>query len=120
MMEELHALVAVLEAVTTLARSDDLESSVATVEVGGVELTARVSLRDDEGGSEEDLADPMLVPEPLAPARRSERTQRNAPCPSGSGRKYKKCHLAEDEERERAARKSGPQAEDARARKRAG
>ncbi|MEI7705671.1 MAG: SEC-C domain-containing protein, partial [Deltaproteobacteria bacterium] len=27
------------------------------------------------------------------------RTSRNAPCPCGSGRKYKKCHLGEDEER---------------------
>lgn len=29
---------------------------------------------------------------------------RNAPCPCGSGRKYKNCHLAEDEAAERAAR----------------
>ena len=31
------------------------------------------------------------------------RFSRNAPCPCGSGKKYKKCHLAEDEERARAA-----------------
>ena len=113
-VEELHALVAVLEAVTTLAGSDDLEPSEAMVEVGGIKVTARVSLPEDLGRGEEDLAEPMLVPEPLAPARRSERTPRNAPCPCGSGRKYKKCHLAEDEERERAARGSEEQAEDAR------
>lgn len=113
-VEELRGLVAVLEAVTALARSDDLEPSVATVQVGGVKVTARVALPEDDEESEEDLAEPMLVPEPVAPALRSERTPRNAPCPCGSGRKYKKCHLAEDEERERAARGAGPQAEDAR------
>jgi len=32
------------------------------------------------------------------PVRSRLRTPRNAPCPCGSGRKYKKCHLAEDEE----------------------
>lgn len=30
---------------------------------------------------------------------------RNDPCPCGSGKKYKKCHLATDEEKESAARK---------------
>ena len=33
------------------------------------------------------------------PVRARLRTSRNAPCPCGSGKKYKKCHLAEDEER---------------------
>jgi tetratricopeptide (TPR) repeat protein len=34
-----------------------------------------------------------------APARREARPERNAPCWCGSGKKYKKCHLAEDEGR---------------------
>jgi tetratricopeptide (TPR) repeat protein len=34
------------------------------------------------------------------PARRKERPGRNAPCWCGSGLKYKKCHLAQDEGRE--------------------
>lgn len=34
------------------------------------------------------------------PARREERPGRNAPCWCGSGLKYKKCHLAQDEGRE--------------------
>lgn len=32
-----------------------------------------------------------------APAARAARPGRNDPCPCGSGRKYKRCHLAEDE-----------------------
>jgi hypothetical protein len=31
-------------------------------------------------------------------------TGRNDPCPCGSGKKYKQCHLAADEAKERAAR----------------
>jgi NADPH-dependent ferric siderophore reductase len=34
-----------------------------------------------------------------APIRREARPERNAPCWCGSGKKYKKCHLAEDEGR---------------------
>lgn len=34
-----------------------------------------------------------------APARREARPERNAPCWCGSGTKYKKCHLSEDEGR---------------------
>ncbi len=102
-VEELHALVAVLEAVTTLVDSDDLDPSEATVEVGGVELTARASLPEDVGGNEEDLGEPMLVPDPLArlagaSARRATRpahaeagaSTRSATSPrtrSGSGRR---------------------------------
>lgn len=40
---------------------------------------------------------PSLVGPP--PIRRIERPRRNAPCWCGSGTKYKKCHLAEDEGR---------------------
>ena len=35
---------------------------------------------------------------------RLKSTGRNDPCPCGSGKKYKKCHLLEDEERHSAAR----------------
>ena len=38
------------------------------------------------------------------PVLREHRPGRNDPCHCGSGKKYKKCHLAEDEERERSAR----------------
>ncbi len=113
--EDLHTLTAVLAAVTALAEDDDLEPSVATVEARGVALTARVRMVDPAEELDDDLAEPMPVPVPLAPAQRSERTPRNAPCPCGSGRKYKKCHLAEDEARERAARAAGPAGEEARA-----
>lgn len=113
--EELHVLTAVLEAIVALAAdTDDLQPAEATIEVEGRAASARVWL-PDETSLEDDLAEPMLVPEPIAPASRGEKTPRNAPCPCGSGRKYKKCHLAEDEERERAARGTGPEAEEARA-----
>jgi len=39
------------------------------------------------------------VPEPTR-----EQIGRNDPCHCGSGRKYKQCHLAKDEEAERTAR----------------
>lgn len=62
----------------------------------------------------EELAEPMLVPEPRS-GEPGERVPRNAPCPCGSGSKYKKCHLAEDQRRAEAARGTGPEAEEARA-----
>ena len=34
------------------------------------------------------------------PIERLKQTGRNDPCPCGSGRKYKKCHLREDQEAE--------------------
>jgi hypothetical protein len=108
---DLHALAATLEAVTALAEDDDLRPARAAVEVLGAVVTAHVALPEED----DELAEPMLSPEPVAPARRSERVPRNAPCPCGSGRKYKKCHLGEDEARERAARGGGPAAEEARA-----
>ena len=40
----------------------------------------RVSHGDDEGG--------------VAPQAKGDKVGRNAPCPCGSGRKYKKCHGA--------------------------
>ena len=34
----------------------------------------------------------------MDPIQRLKQTGRNDPCPCGSGKKYKKCHLREDEE----------------------
>jgi hypothetical protein len=113
--EELLDAAALLEAVVELSGPDDAEHAEATVEAGGRAITARVALpEDDDGEPIEDLAEPMLVPEPI-PATARSKTPRNAPCPCGSGRKYKKCHLAEEEAREAAARGNGREAEEARA-----
>ena len=113
--EELLDAAALLEAVAELSGPDDAEHAEVTVEAGGQAITARVALPDDDGEpSAEDLAEPMLVPEPI-PATGRSKTPRNAPCPCGSGRKYKKCHLAEEEAREAAARGTGQEAEEARA-----
>jgi len=113
--EELLDAAVLLEAVAALAGPDDAEHAEVTVEAGGRAIAARVALPEDDGGEPiEDLAEPMLVPEAI-PATGRSKTPRNAPCPCGSGRKYKKCHLAEDEEREAAARGTGQEAEEARA-----
>ncbi len=113
--EELLDAAALLEAVAELSGPGEADRAEATVEAGGRSITAGVALPDgDDLELPEDLAEPMLVPEPARATGRS-RTPRNAPCPCGSGRKYKKCHLAEDEERERAARGTGPEADAARA-----
>lgn len=116
--EELLEVAALLEALAALAAPDDAEEAEATVEVGGRSLTARVAFPDDgDRQLDADLAEPMLVPQPL-PATGRSKTPRNAPCPCGSGRKYKKCHLAQDEAREATARGTGPAAEEARAHQR--
>lgn len=113
--EELLDAAALLEAVAELSGRDDAEHAEVTVERGGRAITARVVLPADDGDAiEDDLAEPMLVPEPI-PATGRSKTPRNAPCPCGSGRKYKKCHLAEEEAREAAARGDGQEAEEARA-----
>ena len=54
---------------------------------------------DDEGdeGDEGDEDDEEYPPLRLAPARRAgEPVSRNAPCPCGSGKKYKRCCLGRD------------------------
>ncbi len=110
--EQLLILTAVLDAIAAIASSEDLAPVETTAEAGGLTVVARVFLED--GLPELDLADAMDVPEPV-PVPRASKTPRNAPCPCGSGRKYKKCHLAQDEERERAAREgTGPAADKAR------
>ncbi len=54
-----------------------------------------------EDESFDDFAPSMPAPEPFRP-----RAARNAPCPCGSGRKYKKCHSRLDEE-EHAKERAG-------------
>lgn len=56
----------------------------------GVEMSgyAVAALLGDDG---EDIP---IEPTPREPIRRGEKTPRNAPCPCGSGRKYKICHGA--------------------------
>lgn len=116
--EELVDAAVLLEAVAELAGPDDAEHAEVTIETAGRTISARVALPEDDGDPlREDLAEPMLVPEPI-PASGRSKTPRNAPCPCGSGKKYKKCHLGEDEARERAARGTGPEADEARARAR--
>src|SRR6266545_2154520 len=112
--EDLLDAAALLEAVAELSGPDDAKHAEVTVEAGGRAITARVALPDEDGEPIEDLAEPMIVPEPT-PATGRSKTPRNAPCPCGSGRKYKKCHLAEEEAREAAARGTGQEAEEARA-----
>lgn len=116
--EELLQLAAVLEAAVLRGAEEtpeDLAEVVTQISAAGLTVTARLGIPELPAEPlDDDLAEPMLVPEPL-PVTRRERTPRNAPCPCGSGRKYKKCHLAEDEARESAARGQGPEAEEARA-----
>jgi hypothetical protein len=113
--DDLPLLTAVLEALVELAGSGELAPGEATVNAGGAVVSARVSLPDGLELDASELAEPMLVAEPMASSGRAARTPRNAPCPCGSGRKYKKCHLANDEENESRARGTGPGAEEARA-----
>jgi hypothetical protein len=57
----------------------------------------------------------IAEPERARPARVRPKVARNAPCPCGSGRKYKKCHLPLDEaDRERAEEQSRSRALDER------
>jgi len=118
---ELLQLAAVLEAAVELASDDTPDDTCqveVTVEAAGLQVIAHVGYPAEfDEPVDEDLAEPMLVPEPL-PVQHREKTPRNAPCPCGSGRKYKKCHLSEDEAQEAAARGQGPAAEEARERQR--
>lgn len=110
--EDLLAAAALLEAVADLAGPEDADDAEATVKAGDRTATAHVALLEDTGHGGDDV-EPELVPAPTAAPSRA-RTPRNAPCPCGSGRKYKKCHLAEDEARSVAARGDGPTAPAAR------
>jgi len=44
----------------------------------------------------EDISDVERLKNPPAPVKRREKVSRNAPCPCGSGKKYKKCCLGKD------------------------
>ena len=113
--EELLQLAAVLDAVVKVTVGGAQEEAEASAQWRGLRVTARVGPgQAPEEPDLEELAEPMLVPEPRSGAL-GERVPRNAPCPCGSGRKYKKCHLAEDQRRAEAARGTGPEAEEARA-----
>lgn len=72
------------------------------------DVSIRRTLMADEG--EEDLdekdADEEESFQPKAPRAKPER---NGPCWCGSGKKYKKCHLAADEEAERSPREPEPE-----------
>jgi len=108
-----------------LARKDPMAGpTVVRLDVGPFAIEARATLSGEpmpedllglEDGDDDERDDgPELVVRPSEALRR-DRIPRNGPCPCGSGRKYKKCHLAEDEARAAAARKPGPEGEPARA-----
>ena len=68
----------------------------------------RIFLDDEDDEDEEDEEDdfeeeapPLVMSTPAPPP------DRNEPCWCGSGRKYKKCHLAADEEAKRGSAKAG-------------
>lgn len=48
------------------------------------------------------MAEPTESTPELSPQQRLKSTSRNDACPCGSGKKYKKCHLAADETQEQA------------------
>jgi hypothetical protein len=113
--EELLQLDAVLDAVVKLTSGGAQAEAEASAQWRGLRVTARVGPGQELALPDmEELAEPMLVPEPRS-GELGERVPRNAPCPCGSGRKYKKCHLAEDQRRAEAARGTGPAADEARA-----
>jgi hypothetical protein len=96
--DDLLAGAALLEAVARFvgvdveeSRAEGAEEAEATVEAGGQRVTAHVRYpTPEEMLRAHEMAGPEPKPE-LAPA--SAKTPRNAPCPCGSGLKYKKCHL---------------------------
>ncbi|MCE9626977.1 MAG: SEC-C domain-containing protein, partial [Candidatus Eisenbacteria bacterium] len=57
-----------------------------------------------EGGAPapQPQAPPQAAPRPVQPARVMPRAGRNDPCPCGSGKKYKQCHMRTDEGAENA------------------
>ncbi len=89
--EEMVAAAAALEAVAQLMPRGGEGRAVA--EAGPLRCECRVTVADLFLPPEESL---VGAPAAGAPPSRI-RTPRNAPCPCGSGKKYKKCHLAEDE-----------------------
>ncbi len=66
-------------------------------------------LMEDEDEPEEDEFEDDFEEEQIAPVAAPLRPGRNEPCWCGSGKKYKKCHLAEDEQEERSHGARGTQ-----------
>jgi hypothetical protein len=98
--EEILALAAALEAVAQLMPARREGRAVA--EAGPSRCEARVTVTGDPMRQEgQEVGAPVAA---SAPAPSRARTPRNAPCPCGSGKKYKKCHLAEDEAAESSGR----------------
>jgi preprotein translocase subunit SecA len=50
-----------------------------------------------EDGADEAVAGPPRGASPVPVTRSAPRAGRNDPCPCGSGKKYKKCHMLIDE-----------------------
>ena len=114
---ELAEVAAALEAVAMLLAEDapsDADAAEVLVSAGEFQVKAEASLQREGLPELADPAEPMLMVEPASTLRR-DRIPRNATCPCGSGRKYKRCHLAEDEARAATAHGQGPGAEEARA-----
>ncbi|HVV52844.1 MAG TPA: SEC-C domain-containing protein [Polyangia bacterium] len=82
-------------------RSDD-DEPISESYSGEDDLTVRLTYPYDAF----DLFEPDEATP--APARAEPQIARNAPCPCGSGRKYKKCHLPIDEARPRDDRDRRP------------
>ncbi|HEY7392166.1 MAG TPA: SEC-C metal-binding domain-containing protein [Bryobacteraceae bacterium] len=80
-------------------------------EIGGVTIEEiccdRILMEDEEDLSGEEELDEEEFEE-ITPVVAPPKPGRNEPCWCGSGKKYKKCHLASDEQEERSARASEP------------
>ncbi|MBS2029787.1 MAG: SEC-C domain-containing protein [Deltaproteobacteria bacterium] len=93
--KELVALVAVLAVIAEASGEDEVDRELA---VQGIRVRARVqippaSAPDEDLDSVFDLARAApTVPEAPPPEPSAPEVPRNAPCPCGSGKKYKKCH----------------------------
>jgi len=58
----------------------------------------RMQMQHASGGSLGSSPEQQAQRRPKTVRRRARKVQRNEPCPCGSGKKYKQCHLAKDEE----------------------
>jgi preprotein translocase subunit SecA len=56
-----------------------------------------VAAPPEESAAPTPQARPVQAATPAQPARTGPRVGRNDPCPCGSGKKYKKCHMPIDE-----------------------
>lgn len=112
-MEDAHGLpgfptpLAVGRGKVNLASSADVRLLTAALDAFASMMPHRREGRGVAGDGSDRCEVTVAMPAPgstQAAAREADpihtrlRTPRNAPCPCGSGRKYKKCHLTEDEE----------------------